>query len=299
MKEIYVVTGATGNIGAKLSMALLAGGASVRVIGRERVRLGPLAAKGAEPWPGDMGDAAFLARAFAGAAAVFAMVPPRYDAPDLNAYQNRIGDALVAAVRKAGVHRVVNLSSWGAHLPAGTGPVRGLHDVEEKFSSEPDLHVVHLRPGFFMENLLGSIPTIRSQGKNAGPVRPDVPIPMIATKDIAVEAARLIREPFAGRSVRPLLGPRDLTFREATRILGAAIGKPDLAYLPIPYEEAWKTLRGIGMSESAADAMIEWARANNDGLLEGSADRSRGGATPTTLEEFARAVFAPLFRSAA
>lgn len=91
MKSPYVICGSTGNVGSKLVRTLLADGKLVRAIGRERTRLGPFAATGAEAWPGDLGDEEFLSRAFSGAKAVFAMIPPKYDAPDMAGYQNGSG----------------------------------------------------------------------------------------------------------------------------------------------------------------------------------------------------------------
>jgi len=170
MRSPFVVCGATGNIGSRIAEVLLAAGEPVRVIGRERVRLGPLAAKGAEPWPGDIGETAFLEKAFAGARGAFILIPPRYDVPDFRDYQNRLGASLVTALAKARVPRIVALSSIGAHLAEGTGPILGLHDLESRLSALKDAEVVCLRPAYFMENLLWSIPLVRNQGINGSPI---------------------------------------------------------------------------------------------------------------------------------
>ncbi len=300
MKSPYVICGSTGNVGSKLAQSLLADGNPVRAIGRERIRLWPLAATGAEAWPGDLEDAEFLSKVFSGARAVFAMIPPKYDAPDMEGYQNRVGEAIVSALAKARVPRVVNLSSVGAHLSEGTGPIRGLHDFEKKFDRLGDAEVVHLRAAYFMENLLWNIPVIREHGVNGSPIRSDAPIPMVATKDIADEAARLLlAETLVGHSVRYLLGPRDLTMSEATRILGEAIGKPDLRYILFPEDEARKAMSGMGMSDSVVEAMLEMQRGFNAGRIRPTQERNASNTTPTTLEEFAQTVFAQSYRAAA
>lgn len=300
MKSPFVICGATGNVGGKIADIILTAGEPVRVIGRERVRLGPLAAKGAEPWPGDIGDASFLAKAFAGARAVFAMIPPKHDAADHRGYQNRIAETVAAAIAKARVPRMVTLSSIGAHLSEGSGPILGLHLLENKLGELRDAAVVHLRPGYFMENHLWSISAIREHGVAGSPVRPDVPIPMVATKDIAHAASRLLLEgTFTGHAVRYLLGPRDLTLSEATRILGRAIGKPDLRYVQFPEEDARKAMSGMGMSASTVEAMLEMQRGFNEGKIRPTRDRDVGSTTPTTLEEFAETVFAAAYRRAA
>jgi uncharacterized protein YbjT (DUF2867 family) len=300
MKAPFVVCGATGNVGSKLAKSLLAAGVPVRVLGRERVRLGPFAAAGADPRPGDLADVKFLSEAFSGAGAVFAMIPPKHDAPDVAAYQNAVGESLATAMENARVPRVVTLSSIGAHLFEGTGPIRGLHDLEKKLERLGNAEVVHLRAAYFMENHLWSLPVIRERGVNGSPIRPDAPIPMVATKDIADEAARMLTaKTLSGHSVRYLLGPRDLTMTEATRILGGAIGKPDLRYLQFPEEEARKAMSGMGMSDSAVEALLEMQRGFNSGRIRPTQERNASNTTPTTLEEFAQAVFARSYQAAA
>ena len=188
------------------------------------------------------------------------MIPPKYDAPDIVEYQNGIGEALASALENARIPRVVTLSSIGAHLFEGTGPIRGLHDLEKKLDRLGNAEVAHLRAAYFMENHLWNVPVIRERGVNGSPIRPDAPIPMVATKDIADEAARmLLAKTLSGHSVRYLLGPRDLTMTEATRILGHAIGKADLRYIQFPEEEARKAMSGMGMSESVVEALLEIA----------------------------------------
>ena len=155
---MYAITGATGNIGSKVAEILLARGEKVRVIGRDAARLRTPVSKGAEAAVGDMKDAAFLTKTFSGVDAVFTMIPPDYTAADFRVYQNRIGANISDAITKAGVKYVVNLSSQGAELPAGTGPVLGLHDQEERLNKLAGVNVLHLRPTYFMENLLMNIP---------------------------------------------------------------------------------------------------------------------------------------------
>jgi uncharacterized protein YbjT (DUF2867 family) len=206
----------------------------------------------------------------------------------------------VSALEKARVPRVVTLSSIGAHLFEGTGPIRGLHDLEKKLDRLGNAGVVHLRAAYFMENHLWNLPVIREHGVNGSPIRPDAPIPMVATRDIADEAARLLLvATLAGHSIRYLLGPRDLTMTEATRILGFAIGKPDLRYIQFPEEEARKAMSGMGMSDSVVEALLEMQRGFNAGRIRPTQERNASNTTPTTLEEFAQTVFARSYRAAA
>ena len=300
MIKPFVVCGATGNIGSRIADILLATDEPVRIIGRERARLGPLASKGAEPWPGDIGDTAFLENAFSGARGAFILIPPRYDAPDFREYQDRLGASLIAALSKAKVPRIVALSSIGAHLDKGTGLILGLHDLETWLGTLKDAEVVCLRPAYFMENHLWNIPLIRNQGINGSMIRGDVPLPMIATEDIAYATARLFIEGgFHGHEVRYLLGPRELTMSEATRIIGEAIGNPGLKYVQFSEEDVRKTLAGAGMSGSVIEAMLEMQRGFNAGIVRPTRERSMENTTPTTLESFAKSVYAHAYRVAA
>ena len=166
---MYVVIGATGNTGRAVAETLLASGKKVRVVGRSAERLKPLIKKGAEPFVGSVDDPSAMARAFQGAKAVYAMVPPNYTAENPRADQNKIGDALARALAEARVTHVVNLSSLGAHLSNGAGPISGLHDVEKRLSTLSGAHIVHLRPAYFMENFLLNIPLIKGQGDQREP----------------------------------------------------------------------------------------------------------------------------------
>ncbi|HUK56362.1 MAG TPA: NAD(P)H-binding protein [Nitrospiria bacterium] len=296
---MYAITGATGNTGRRIAETLLSNGKKVRVIGRDAARLKPLVEKGAEPLTGSLEDAAAMTRAFAGMKAVYAIIPPNPAAKDLRAYQNQVGEALGAAIANARVPHVVNLSSIGAHRSDKVGPVNGLYDQEQRLNKLNEVHVVHLRPGYFMENLFWNIDMIKTMGINGSPLKPDLPVTMIATQDIAAEAARLLLDlKFTGKSVKELLGQRDVSMAEATRALGKAIGKPDLKYIQFPYEEAEKAMLGMGLSVSVVKNYIEMYRAFNDGIVRSTENRSTANTSPTSIEEFAKQ-FAAAYKGAA
>lgn len=286
---IYAVTGATGHIGRRISEALLAQGKKVRVIGRDAARLKPLAEKGAQPFAGSLEDAAFVSKAFEGAKAVFAMIPPNMTAPDIRAFQRKISENLAAAVVKNGVTHIITLSSVGAQLSEGTGPIAGLHENEERFNALPNVNVVHLRPTFFMENSLMNIGLIKSMGINGSPMRADLTISMIHTNDIAAAAIRFLADlKFSGKQAKELLGPKDTTMAETTAALGQAIGRPDLKYVQFPYEDARKAMVGMGLSPSVADGYVAMYQAFNEGLIKPEVKRNPDSTTPTLFEEFAK-----------
>ncbi len=295
-KSTIAVIGAGGKVGAHLTRLLLERGHSVRAIGRTAERLLPLVQLGAEARLGTVEDQRFLATAFRNADAVFVMIPPSYANADPPTYQRRVAEAVAEALQEARVRHVVCLSSIGAERAEGNGPIAGLHRLEERLNQIPGLNVVHLRAGYFMENLLAGILMIRNSGINGGAFRADLPLAMIATRDVAAAAVDLLADrQFTGHTARELHGPRALTFREATTILGSAIGKPDLTYVEYAYPDTRGALLATGSSPVMADLFIEMIDAFNRGVIGARESPTTAITTPTTLEEFARTVFAPAF----
>jgi uncharacterized protein YbjT (DUF2867 family) len=282
---MITVMGATGQVGRQITEQLLEAGESVRAIGRNPRTLAALAAAGAEPFCGDAADIAFLTRAFRGADAVHTLLPYDPTTPDFRAGQQRLGEAIVAAVRDAGVRHVVALSSLGADLPAGTGFIASLHAQEQRLRRLTDVNVLVLRPGLFFESITAAVDLVRALGVNADAVAADAPVPMIATRDVAeVAAAALAAHDWTGVQVRELLGPSDLTYTEATRILGAAIGRPDLEYVRLPDAEMVQALVQAGFSPDTAVLHVEMGRALSDGTIVSLAGRTEATATPTPFE---------------
>ena len=294
---MYVVTGATGNTGKIVAQHLLAKHQPVRVIGRSAERLQPLVAKGAEAFVADITDAAALTRAFTGARAVYAMVPPNYATADFRAYQEQVIESLAAAIERSGTKHVVALSSIGADKPDKTGPVAGLHVLENRFSRIPGLNLLLLRAGYFMENTLAQAGIIKTMGAAAGPVRPDLKLPMIATRDIGAFAAEaLLNLQFTGTQRPELLGQRDLSYTEVATIIGKAIGKPELGYVQAPDEQLRPALKQMGMSENVANQILELAAALNSGHVRALEPRTPRNTTPTSYETFVDAELVPVYQ---
>ena len=149
---MIVVTGATGRTGWQVTEGLLARGEKVRVVGRDAKRLAPLVQQGAEPFVGNVEDVESMTSAFDGASAVYLVLPEDLSQQDLRALQERVSDSYAAAVSKAHVQFVVNLSSIGAQHATNTGPIVGLHNQQQKLDQVAGLNVLHLRAAYFMEN---------------------------------------------------------------------------------------------------------------------------------------------------
>jgi uncharacterized protein YbjT (DUF2867 family) len=293
---MFAITGATGNTGSVIATKLLARGEKVRVVGRDASRLEGFVQKGAEAFVADVTDAAALTKAFTGTKAVYAMIPPNPASPDFSGYQERVSDALVTAIANAGVGHAVVLSSVGADKPDRTGPVVGVRHMEEKLSSVAGLNALYIRAGYFMQNILAQIAVIKKFGLLGGPLRADLPVAMIATRDIGGWAAEeLLRLSFSGKQARELLGQRDLTYREVASVVGKAIGQPVLTYSQLQPQFIKPSLLQSGMSSNMADLLLEMSDALNSGYMAPLEPRSAQNTTPTSIETFVAEEFVPRF----
>ena len=293
---MYVILGANGNTGSIIANFLLSKDKKVRVVGRDTERLQRLVRKGAEAFKADVSDAAALTNAFGGARAAYLMLPPLNSREE----QERQSDAIAKAAKESGLRYAVHLSSYGAHVPEGTGPVAGLHSSEQKLNAISDLNVLHLRAAYFMENNLAAIDMIHGMGRFGHALLPDLKLPMIATRDIGDFAAQRVLElDFSGKQTRELLGDRDLSMVEATAVIGRGIGKPDLRYEQFSYDQLQQVLTQAGFSPKKAAVYIEMFQSINARLLAAQEPRSSQNSTPTSFEKFVQDVFAPAYRGKA
>ena len=291
-----VILGASGNTGSIIATSLLSKGRKVRVIGRDLGRLQSFVRKGAEAFTANVSDAAALTEAFSGARAAYLMLPPITSRED----QERDSDGIAKAAKESGLRYAVHLSSYGAHVPEGTGPVVVLHSSEQKLNAINGLNVLHLRAAYFMENNLEAIGMIPAMGVFGHALLPDLKLPMIATRDVGDYAAqRLLHLDFSGRQTRELLGERDLSMAEATAAIARGIGKPDLRYEQFPYHQLHQMLTQMGFSAKKAAVYIELFKAINTGVLAAQEPRTPENTTPTSFEKFVQDVLVPAYHGKA
>ena len=294
---MHVVLGASGNTGHVVAQNLLASQQKVRVVGRNAAHLQTHAAQGAEIFVADVTDAAALTKAFHGADSAYVMIPPNPSSNDPLAYSERAGDAIAAALKNADVKNVVALSSIGADKSEGTGPVIGLYKLEQKLSQLGGANVLFLRAGYFMENTLPQAVVVSKMGAVLGPIRPDLKLPMIATRDIGAAATNaLLNLSFRGKQTQELLGQRDITYPEVAAIIGKAVSKPGLQYKQLPDEQMRPALVQAGMSDEFAGLLLEMTASLNSGYMRALESRTSHNTTPTTYEDFVAEVFVPAYQ---
>lgn len=267
---MFAIMGSTGNVGGAALRALLKDGQKVRGITR---RPALLANTGAETVTAGAKDTEALAEAFAGADGVFVMLPPPVTEPDIFAASRAAIDAIGTALRRAKPAHVVALSSEGAQLPSGTGPVVTLHELEAELA-RTGLPTTILRPTYFMENWAAVLPAAAEAGILPSSRLPlETPGPMVATADIGAVVAQSLRDgaPNSTRVIN-ILGPQDYSGVDAAAILSTHLGRP-VAPVPMDGPASRAALLEAGLSESYADALVELYDAINSGLIDPN-DRS-------------------------
>jgi uncharacterized protein YbjT (DUF2867 family) len=288
------ITTPTGHIGKATTECLLSCGEDVqlKVLGRRPEKLRGYVNRGADMGIGSQDDAEYLIRETKDVDALLWITPPGYGSDNLRGFQSRLGRAAAAAIRTNGIPRVVNISSVGADLESGAGLVSGLHDVEELLN-DAATNITHLRPGFFYENLLMQIDAIREWGRITLPLSGTMEYPTLATRDIArVVADRLLDAAWSERNIIELRGPADLSFDEMAAILTDAVGRK-VVYVQCKPQEMRQHLIEAGISENAADQMLEMYDAIESGRLKSLLPRPAGITTTTTLAEFVHDTLVP------
>jgi uncharacterized protein YbjT (DUF2867 family) len=284
-----IVTGSLGNISKPLATELVQQGHAVTVISSQPDRQAAIEALGATAAIGTLEDADFLAATFASADAVYVMVPPSYRELDSRAYFQRIGRHYAQAIQQAGVRRVVQLSSWGAHRDHGTGGILGSHDVEEILVTVPDLALTHLRPTSFFTNYYGFVGMIKGAGFLGANCAGNYRVALVHPRDIAAAAAEELAKPNAttGRTIR-YIASDERTQDEVAQALGAAIGQPDLRWVAFTDEQMRDNLLKNGLPPSTAADIVDIYASMSSGALAEDYEQHKPALGKVKLEDFAK-----------
>lgn len=282
-----VVTGSLGHIGKPLVEELVSKGHSVTVVSSNAEKQAAIEALGATAAIGSVADANFLTTAFAGADAVFAMIPPNFAETDVVAYYRRISDNYVEAISQAGVKRVVLLSSYGAHLDRDTGFILGAHHAESILNTLPDnIAVTHLRAGYFYYNLFGFTDMIKGAGFMGANYGGEDRLPLVSPVDIAAVAAEELVKPAVSRTIR-YIASDERTASQIAQVLGTAIGKPDLQWLVLTNEQMKEGMEMRGLPAHIIASFVELGASLHSGALLEDYELFRPALGNVKLEAFA------------
>lgn len=279
---MYVVSGITGQTGSAVARALLRAGQPVRALVRDAGRAAEWKSRGVELVEGDLNDPKSIAHAFEGADGAYAMVPPDLRHPDPLGYYQAVAGALSEAARSSALPRMVFLSSEGAQLSEGTGPILGAH-FAEKILDGAASRVIFLRPAFFQENWRPVFGLAALQGVMPSLLQPlDLHRTQVATRDIGKTAAALLTQADPPGVVE-LAGPEACSPSDVARFMAEVLGR-DVAPVAVP-RDAWEeTLAGSGVGPAYAGLICQMYDGINAGHVRPSGDaESRVGRT-TLLE---------------
>jgi uncharacterized protein YbjT (DUF2867 family) len=288
-----VLTGSIGNIGKPLAQTLIQKGHAVTVVSSKADRQAAIEALGATAAIGKMQDATFLAATFKGADIVYCMETNEAGAffdQSLNifALYNEIGTTYKQAIEQSGVKNVVHLSSIGGHTNTGNGILRFHYDVEHILQQLPDdVSIKVMRPVGFYTNLLRSIPTIKNKGAFISNYGGDQKEPWVSPLDIAAAIVEEIELPFNGRTIR-YIASEEISPNEIAKVLGEAIGKPDLKWTVISDEQLLNNWLSIGFNKEIAQGFAEMQAAQGTGILYEDYYRNRPILGKTKMSDFAK-----------
>jgi len=292
-----IVTDSLGHISKPLAQELISKGHEVTIISRNAANREEIDRLGADTAVGSVEDAAFLAQAFAGADAVYAMTPPNFAATDMIGYYRNTALAYAEAVKANDVKRVVYLSSYGADLDKGTGIIVGSHQAEGILNELENVSVTCLRPGYFYYNLYHFLDMIKNQGIIGSNFGGNDKLVMVSPLDIAVAAAEELTTENPQSKVRYITSD-ERTCSEVARLIGEAIGKPDLQWLTFTDEQVREVMLDMGRPPLVTDLLVELGAAIHSGLLKSDYEKNKPVLGKVKLPEFIQE-FAAVYRSKA
>ncbi|WP_298741287.1 NmrA family NAD(P)-binding protein [uncultured Chitinophaga sp.] len=288
-----IVTGSLGNISKPLTQTLVKQGHSVTVISSSPEKQQAIRDLGAQAAIGSVEDTAFLSKTFTGADAVYCMNPPRFSVADQISYYQHIGSCYAEAIAQSGIKRVIYLSSYGAHLPSGTGFISGSYKTEQLLNSIANIHLTHVRPGYFYYNLFNLVGMIKTAGFIGNVYGGEDKLALVSPTDIAAAVAEEITDVKSTKKVRYVFSDYR-TCNEVAAVLGKAINLPELKWLVLPKEQVLQSLVARGMPLNAAENLVELGLAIHSGImLEGTAVPEHISGK-VSLEDFAT-TFAKVF----
>lgn len=291
----YVITGSLGNISKPVSEKLIAAGHNVTIITSSQDKVKAIETLGAKAAVGSVEDVSFLKQTLKGADVVYTMVPPKWDAENWKEWIGGIGKNYAAAIKDAGVKFVVNLSSVGAHMPGGCGPVSGLYKVEQALNALQDVNIKHLRPAYFYHNLLAQVGLIKQAGIMGGNFG-DIAFPIVHPADIAEAVAEeLLGLSFTGHSVRYVVGD-EVTGNTIVSVLGESINKQGLPWVVFTDEDNLKGFLQAGLPEEVAKNYTEMGTAMHTGEMHADYLKNKPTLSKTKLTDFA-SEFAAVFNA--
>jgi uncharacterized protein YbjT (DUF2867 family) len=292
---MIVVTAPTGTIGRQVLNNLLVGDERICVIVRDPSRLSPQTRARVEVVQGSHADIQVVNRAFAGADALFWLVPADPRAESVEAAYVDFARPACAAIKSRGIRRVVDITALGRGLPIAqhAGYVTASLAMNDLVKSTGVSYRALTMPSF-MDNIIRQLESIKNKGMFFSPISGNRKLPACATRDIAAVAAKLLLDSsWSGQEDLAVLGPEDLSFNDMAQIMSEVLGKP-IRFQQISFEAYKARFIEVGMSEAMAQGLTDMAIAKNIGL-DNAEPRTPENTTPTSFRQWCEEVLKPAY----
>jgi len=275
---MILITGATGRAGGATLKQLSTRGMPVRALVRNAEKAALVAGPLVEPVIGDLAQPRSLESALDGITAALLVSP-------LNPHQVELQGNFIDAAKRAGRAHVVKISGLGTALDSSVRSGRW-HAQTEKHVEDSGLPFTHLRPPFFMQNILRFAPAIRASGEFAGSLGLGK-VAMIDVDDIAaVAATALTTDAHAGKAY-VLTGSEAHSYSDVAERLSRILGKT-VTYKDVPLAVMQERLLASGMPEWHVDVQVDFSTALSAGHASAVTNTVEAvtGRPARTLEQF-------------
>jgi uncharacterized protein YbjT (DUF2867 family) len=278
---MHIVLGATGHIGSELARLLLARGEPVTVVSRSEDKLQALRSQGAVTVRADVKDVEALRAVFRRGRRVYLLNPPAPPSTDIDREERVTIQAMLEALEGLDLERIVAASTYGAQPDEHLGDLGALHELEQGLSRQ-GVPACIVRGSYYFTNWDMALQGAAQQGVLQSFFPADFRLPMVAPRDLAEVAARLMTAPEVHPGIVHVEGPRRYSPSDVAAACARALGRP-VTVETVPRARWRDTYLGFGFSPSAAESYTRMTAVTVDGSFPDPDKVLRGR---TSLEDY-------------
>jgi uncharacterized protein YbjT (DUF2867 family) len=284
---MYVIMGGTGHVGSETAVALLNRGQAVTIVTRDARRarrvLERKISRQVEYAEADVEDVGSLRAAFRRGRRAFLLNPNADPSSDTDAVERRRVANILEALEGSGLEKVVAESTGGAQPGERVGDLNVLWELEQGLGRQ-EIPAAINRAAYYMSNWDGTLDSVHATGKLPTMFPADLPIPMVAPRDLGQVAAERLMSPLDDIGVRHVEGPARYPSSEVAAVLSKVLGRP-VKLEVAPRDRLKQAFLGLGFSDAAADSYARMTAVCIDNRFELSDNELKG---TTTLESYFR-----------
>jgi uncharacterized protein YbjT (DUF2867 family) len=281
---MIIIMGASGQVGSAVATQLQSQGKPVKGVIRNPEKANALKQKGIEVAIADAFDEKALQIAFEGGEAVLLLTPDMEKSNDLIGDTKNILRNYRHAVLKAGIRKIVGISSMGAHLKGEIGNLKMSHLLEHTFA-DSELQQIFVRPAYYYSNWLDMIDSVKESGVLPTFFSPEQKIPMVSPMDIAALLAEKLVEPVDKNPIYEAEGPEWYSSADIAKTYGEVLGKK-VTPEQIPQEKWQDTMKEFGLSDDAVKNFMQMTYTIVDGKANPEGEGTEPVILPTSFKQF-------------